>query len=152
VFYKLFLRAFPAHFKQNSVYVHYPLTIPSENKKILTDLGRVDQYSWDKPAFIPPRINLTSYISAKYVLENQQKFKVTWGETFGFLMGKEGLNFMMAGDTPRHANQRKIMAGSLYRDGWHQQVKEFYEYITLKLLRENSYKLAGVNQVDIVRE
>ncbi|KAI9860958.1 MAG: hypothetical protein M1813_005637 [Trichoglossum hirsutum] len=151
MFYKLFLRAFPAHFKQNSIYVHYPLTIPSENKKILTDLGRVDQYSWDKPAFIPPRINLTSYIGAKYVLENQQKFKIL-GEGFGRLMGKEGLNFMMAGDTPHHANQRKLMAGCLYRDGWHQQVKEFHEYITLKLLREKSYKLAGVNQIDVVRD
>ncbi|KAH0555975.1 hypothetical protein GP486_006082 [Trichoglossum hirsutum] len=131
--------------------VQYDLNI-EQNKKILTDLGRVDQYCWDRPAFIPPRINLTSYVGAKCVLENQQKFKVTWGEGFGFLMGKEGLNFMLSGDTPHHASQRKLMAGSLYRDGWHQQVKEFYEYITLKLLREKSYKLAGVNQVDVVRE
>jgi len=152
VFYKLFLRAFPAHFKQNSVYVHYPLTIPSENKKILTNLGRADQYSWDKPAFIPPRINITSYVGAKYILEDQQKFKVMWGEGFGFLMGKEGLNFMLSGDTPRHAKQRKVMGESLYRDEWHRQVKDFYEYTTLCLLKEKSYKLAGVNQVDVIRE
>ncbi|KAI9777325.1 MAG: hypothetical protein M1839_008933 [Geoglossum umbratile] len=152
VFYKLFLRAFPAHFKPNSVYVHYPLTIPLENKKILTDLGRVNQYSWDKPALIPPRINLTSYIGAKSVLEDQQKFKVMWGEGFEMLMGKEGLNFMLSGDTPQHAKQRKLMGESLYRDQWHQQVKDFYEYMTLRLLKENSYKLAGVNQVDIIRD
>jgi linoleate 10R-lipoxygenase len=152
VFYKLFLRAFPAHFKQNSVYVHYPLTIPSENKKILTDLGRAGQYSWDKPAFIPPRINITSYVGAKCVLEDQQKFKVMWGEGFEFLMGKEGLNFMLSGDTPHNAKQRKVMGESLYRDEWHRQVKDFYEYITLCLLKEKSYKLAGVNQVDVIRE
>lgn len=28
VIYKLFLRAFPNHFKANSVYAHYPMTIP----------------------------------------------------------------------------------------------------------------------------
>ena len=28
VFYKLCLRAFPNHFKGNSVYAHYPMTIP----------------------------------------------------------------------------------------------------------------------------
>ncbi|KAH0556979.1 hypothetical protein GP486_005233 [Trichoglossum hirsutum] len=152
VFYKLMLNAFPIHFRQNSVYVHYPLTIPSENKKILTKLGRVDQYSWDKPAFIPPRSYVFSYTGAKYVLENQQKFKMTMIEGSKFLMGKEGPNFMSCGDTPYHANQRKVMGECLYRDGWDKQVKEFIEYITLKLLREKSYKLAGVNQVDFVRE
>ena len=28
VIYKLFHRAFPNHFKTNSVYAHYPMTIP----------------------------------------------------------------------------------------------------------------------------
>jgi len=40
----------------------------------------------------------------------------------------------------------------LYRDKWHQQIKDFYEYITLKLLTEKSCKIAGINQVDITRE
>ena len=39
VFYKLFLRAFPHHFRANSVYAHYPLVIPGENQKIHYDLG-----------------------------------------------------------------------------------------------------------------
>lgn len=39
-----------------------------------------------------------------------------------------------------------------FRDKWQQQIKEFYEYITLKLLKEKSCKLAGINQVDITRE
>ena len=30
VIYKLFLRAFPNHFKPNSVYAHYPMTIPRQ--------------------------------------------------------------------------------------------------------------------------
>ena len=44
------------------------------------------------------------------------------------------------------------MAASLYRDKWHEQIKDFYEHITLKLLTEKSCKIAGTNQVDITRE
>ena len=88
---------------------------------------------------------------------------------------------MMAGDTGFHTQQRKLMGtffwatflcaldspsllvvlradfkistgACLYRDKWQQQIKDFYEYITLRLLREKSCKIAGINQVDITRE
>lgn len=45
VFYKLCLRAFPHHFKANSIYAHMPMTIPDENRKIMKDLGREGDYS-----------------------------------------------------------------------------------------------------------
>ena len=35
---------------------------------------------------------------------------------------------------------------------WVQEVQSFYEDITLRLLHQNSYQVAGVNQVDIVRD
>ncbi|GME51790.1 Cytochrome P450 [Neofusicoccum parvum] len=152
VFYKLFLRAFPSHFKPNSIYAHYPMTIPSENRKIMQSLGRESHYSYDRPAFIPPRINITSYLGAKAVLEQQRDFRVTWGITLEELMGKGGSHFMLSGDEPLHANQRKTMAKSLYRENWHRDVKTFYEHITLKLLHEKSFKIAGTNHVDLTRE
>ena len=75
-----------------------------------------------------------------------------WNEGFEFLMGKQGSDFMLSGDTPFHTKQRKLMGESLYRDKWHEQIKDFYEYTTLKLLTEKSGKIAGINQVDITRE
>lgn len=128
------------------------MTIPSENRKILRDLGRAEQYSWDKPALIPPRVNLTSYAGAKFILERPKEFKVIWGEGTGHIMGKGGWDFMLSGDTPFHTKQKQLMGASLYRDQWHQQIKDFYEYITLKLLHQHSCKIAGRNQVDITRE
>jgi linoleate 10R-lipoxygenase len=95
VFYKLFLRCFPNHFKPDSIYAHYPMTVPSENRKIMRDLGRETHYSYERPARIPPRVDLTSYIAAKTVLENQDIFKVTWGGTLEELMGKGGSMFML---------------------------------------------------------
>jgi linoleate 10R-lipoxygenase len=152
MFYKLMLRAFPNHFKQDSIYAHYPMTIPSENRKIMKDLGREADYSWDRPAYVPPRINLTSYPAAKSVLDNAKDFKVTWGEATEYLFGKGGRNFTLSGDTALYAKQRQIMEKAFYQDGWKQHVKNFYETVTLKLLKEKSCKIAGINQVDITRE
>ena len=67
--------------------------------------------------------------------------------------GKEyGADFMLAGDSAPNANSRGIMCPALYRQDWEGAVKNFYEHITLKLLQEKSYKIAGTNQVDIVRD
>ncbi len=156
VFYKLFLRAFPNHFQPNSIYAHYPMVIPEENRTILTKLKQVDKYDFNRPAPIPQPIPITSYAACKSTLENQKNFKVTWGKAIKFLMhnsGKEfGADFMLSGDAPDNANSRRIMAPALYRDKWEDEVKSFYEKITLQLLRENSYQISGTNQVDIVRD
>lgn len=152
VLYKLFLRAFPQWFKPDSIYAHYPMTIPSENRNIMKNLGRESHYSYDRPAFIPPRVNLVSYPNVKLVLEQQKDFRVVWGDATAFVFGKGGYDFMLSGDTERHSKQRETMSKALYQDKWHQAVKDFYEDITLRLLQEKSCKIAGINQVDITRE
>jgi hypothetical protein len=158
VFYKLFIRAFPNHFKGNSVYAHYPMVIPSENRKILTDLNRVDLFDFDRPKAIPSRVNITSYGGAKYILENQDKYRVTWWEGLTFLMGTGGGRFMLSGDTAFHKGQRECMHAMVYRDDWHAHIKKFYAQMTEELLREKSYTLSGGSSqtrqryVDIIRD
>ncbi|KAB8216542.1 hypothetical protein BDV33DRAFT_194313 [Aspergillus novoparasiticus] len=156
VFYKLVLRAFPNHFKGNSIYAHLPLVIPSENKKILTKLGFAEKYNWDKPGLTPPPEFINSHSACMSILSDQETFKVTWGSKIEFLMhrGKQpfGRDFMLSGDRPPNSASRKMMGAALYRKRWENEVKSFYEDITLKLLHRNSYKIAGINQVDIVRD
>lgn len=118
----------------------------------MTDLGRVKDYSWERPAYIPPRVNLTSYEGAQFILNNAKDFKVTWSEGLGYLMGKGGLDFMLSGDTAFHTKQRQVMAECLYKDKWHQEIKDFYIQTTTRLIKEKSVKIAGINQVDITRE
>ena len=156
VFYKLFLRAFPKHFQPNSVYAHYPLVIPEENHVILSKLEQVDKYDFSRPAPIQNPTPITSYAACKSILDNQQDFKTTWGKAIKFLMhnsGKEfGADFMLSGDTAVNAQSRCVMGAALYWDKWHHEVEKFYKNSTLNLLRENSYKISGTNQVDIVRD
>jgi linoleate 8R-lipoxygenase / 9,12-octadecadienoate 8-hydroperoxide 8R-isomerase len=156
VLYKLVFRAFPNHFKQNSIYAHFPLVIPSENKKIFSGLGTSGDYSWDEPIRVNQPQFISSHAACKAILRDQQSFKVTWGDAIEFLMHNHnqlfGQDFMLSGDRSPNAASRKMMGQALYRPKWESEVKKFYEEITVKLLREHSYKLAGVNQVDIVRD
>ncbi|KAF4981845.1 hypothetical protein FZEAL_2424 [Fusarium zealandicum] len=152
VFYKLFIRAFPQHFKGNSVYAHYPMVIPSENRKILTDLNRVDRFDFGRPAFNAARVNIVGYKAARYILENQEKYRVCWEEGLGHLMGDGGRRFMLSGDTAQHAQQRKCVGALLYNDGWKNAVKNFYSMIAERLLADKSYRIAGKTQVDVVRD
>ena len=153
LFYKLFLRALPDYFQPDSVYAHYPLTIPGEMRKVLTALGKADKYSWEKPAKISDPTIIFSYEAAKQIVTNQDVFKVTWGPAMEFLMGPAAKNFMLAGDGPANAKSRQMMQNALYVDGkWEREVKEYYEEITEKLLKEKSYKIAGKNEVDIIRD
>jgi linoleate 10R-lipoxygenase len=71
------------------------MTVPSENRKIMKTLGREHDYSYDRPALIPPRVDLTSYIGAKYILERKEEFNVTWGAATEYVMSPGGKDFML---------------------------------------------------------
>ncbi|OQD68603.1 hypothetical protein PENDEC_c033G00088 [Penicillium decumbens] len=156
VFYKLVLRAFPNHFRGNSVYAHFPMTIPDENRKILSSLGMGHTYSYDRPTYTPSPKLINSHAANKAILADQDSFKVTWGSKLEFILSRDGhpygRDFMLSGDRPPNAASRKMVGAALYRDKWREEVRTFYEDITLDLLEKNSYKIAGVNQVDISRD
>jgi hypothetical protein len=152
VFYKLFLRAFPNHFEQNSVYAHYPFTVPSEMKIVLKDLNKDGLYSFEKPKFTPHPHMILGYKAATSVLGDKDTFNVTWGKAIEFLMGAPAHDFMLAGDGPKNSQSKTMMKEALYIKDWNQEVKTYYEQITRKLLKEKSAKIADFNQVDIIRD
>jgi hypothetical protein len=154
VFYKLFIRALPNHFKANSVYAHYPMVIPSENRKILQNLKRDQHFSWDRPTSQLARVNVSSYGAAKSILANTEGYKSNWEEGLGYLMGNGGLRSLLSGTTQYHQEQRKRLTTLLYADGWKHAVKTFFAGIAETLLAEKSYKLAGQpgRQVDVIRD
>lgn len=156
VFYKLVLRAFPNHFKGNSVYAHFPLVVPHENKKIMTSLGKADVYSFDRPTYTPPPRMISSHAACMSILADKETFGVTWGKKLEFILSRDGHSyggdFMLSGDRQPNVESRKMIGNALYREKWKSEVRSFYEEITLQLLQRKSYKIAGVNQVDIVRD
>ena len=154
MFYKLFLRAFPNDFLENSIYAHYPLTIPSAMRQALQDLDTPKDhlYNFDKPKFTPLPTMILEYKTAKSIMADKETFKVTWGTAMEFLMGAPARNFMLSGDGPKNAESRKMMESALYIQDWNKEVQKYYETITTKLLKEKSCKIADFNQVDIIRD
>lgn len=136
------MRAFPNHYKPDSIYAHYPMTIPSENRKIMTDLGREQDYSYDPPQYTPPRINLQTHQNVKQILDNPKDFGYAWSSAMEKLFGKGEYD----------AKHREAMGKALGTEEFSNLVKKFYEDTTVRLLQEKSAKLAGINQVDITRE
>lgn len=154
VFYKLFLKCFPNHFEHNSVYAMYPLTVPSENHKILTNLGTVDQFNFDRPKYTRPRVPILSYSATQRILEDKHNFNMMW-DTFLVIYEKP---FMMSGDTDVFEGMRKFTGTCIYsQNEWQRQVINFYEGCLDRLVREKSYKVTETSgrqtyQVDLVRE
>jgi linoleate 10R-lipoxygenase len=149
VFYKLFIRAFPNHFQSNSVYAHYPMVTPAENKEILGNLGRADCFNFDRPTPRAPRVDVTSHGAAEHVLENPDKYKVNWDEGLRNLRGDKATS---GSTTKCHADHRKVITDLLYKDDWKDGVGSFYSTIVERLFAEKKCKIAGKNQVDIIRD
>jgi len=152
VFYKLLLQALPNHFKSNSIYAHYPMTVPDENVQIMKSLGRFKDYDWNRPEFIPVKIKLTSYQAVKELCSDSNKFRVMWNHGLGSVLGKAGEKFSFGGDFVFREKQKEVMQELTVQDNWHSHVKHFYEHITLRLLHQHTVKIAGINQVDITRD
>jgi hypothetical protein len=152
MFYKLFLRAFPNHFTENSVYVHYPLTIPSAMKEVLTDREKAHIYNFDKPKKAGRKDIILDYKNAVSILENKEDFHVTWGTAIEYLMGSPAKGFMLSGDGDANARSRAMMTKALYVSEWDKETKRYYQDITAKLLRQKSARIADFNQVDIIRD
>lgn len=152
VFYKLFLTAFPQHFAQNSIYAHYPLTIPSVMKEALKELKKADLYSFDTPSFTPKPQAIVEYKNATAILNDKETFKVTWGQAMVYLMGSPAKDFMLTGDGPKNAISREIMTKALYVTEWEKEVRTYYANKTRDLLATKSCKIADFHQVDLIRD
>jgi linoleate 8R-lipoxygenase/9,12-octadecadienoate 8-hydroperoxide 8R-isomerase len=152
VLYRLLMRAFPGWYEYNSVFAMFPLTIPSENEKILTDLGHASLYSFKPPtAPVVPTVFSTAQ-SAKYILGNQQAFNIPWGKAIASLTGS--YDFMVSGDRPVNTADHKVFMQALYTDApkGMDEVWNFYFKKTTQLLCDRSYSLGEYFQVDAVRE
>ena len=166
VFYKLFLRALPNSFDPASVYVHYPMTVPNGPdgmREVLTTLGKAHKYSFYRPKPIVQPTIIFSYDAAKKILDDRDAFHTACGPATEFLVGNAAKNFMLSGDGPANARSRELMENALYLGGssrtpptgnekWLKAVREYYEEITTDLLKDRAYKLAGVSEVDIIRD
>lgn len=162
VMHKLIFRAFPNNFANNSIYAHFPLVTPSENKKILEGLGTRSQYSWEAPRARPFPVMIKSHKACTQILNDNTSFKVAWGEAITSLTHNHdapGLSagFCLSGDRNANRSNRDYIQKCLYPDRWDSDVKAFFSTTSSRLLSRYGYiapdKPEGrTREVDIVRD
>ncbi|KAL5001260.1 heme peroxidase [Aspergillus recurvatus] len=151
VMYKLLMRAFPGWYEPNNVYALYPFTTPAKNKEVFEKYGRADTLEFKRPEYTRPPVAVTSWKGVVELLNDPKGFHVPWGKNT-FRLTKH--DYMLSGDAAANAEQRTFMAERLYRvpDAL-EQVRRFYESITVDLIQRNSKKLGSSScQIDIVRD
>ncbi|KAE9992939.1 hypothetical protein EG327_007247 [Venturia inaequalis] len=149
--YKLFLNAFPQHFRPNSIYAHYPMTIPSEMESVMKTLGRQNQYSYDKPERLPKTHVAFSGSAVKALASDMESFGVTWGASMGYLISPRQKNFMatnVKGASIHSQVCRTITADPKFNP----TVRRYFEDKTAAMIAKKSYKLANLTQVDVIRD
>lgn len=143
VFYKLVLNAFPNNFKQNSIYAHYPLVVPDENKAILTRLKKADLYNFEKPVEVSAVVTLTSQQTINSVICNTTDFHPTWDPQI----------FSPTRGPGKAEHQHPLLAQQLLENkGLASATASFYKDAIASLLKSEAYQVASIHQVDILRD
>ena len=145
VFYKLFIRAFPDHFRHNSVYAHYPMVIPSENRRILTSLKRADLFTWERPAY------KASHVVGADLAGGTGQVNDAWRDGINSLLNKGAIRLTPKADTSL-ANGEKRSVQNSPGDALSEAARSFYRQTTGRLLKEKSYVLGGTRMIDVVRD
>lgn len=71
---RLFLRTLPNDYDVKSVYTWFPLMQPQEMEKYLKDLGKLDDYSVERPIQRVPPTTVSGYVEVGEVLRDGQSF------------------------------------------------------------------------------
>jgi linoleate 8R-lipoxygenase / 9,12-octadecadienoate 8-hydroperoxide 8R-isomerase len=122
VFYKLVLNALPQCYTQDSVYAHYPLVIPEENKLILAKLKKTHLYNFDRPC--------------AGLLANAEKRLLRTG-TATIALSEDSAAF-------------RLVARIFEHEGLIDAARKFYRSEISELLQSKSYDLAGRRYVNVV--
>ncbi|KAI6113067.1 heme peroxidase [Pisolithus sp. B1] len=71
---RLFLRTLPGQYNDTSIYTWFPLIHPEAMEKFLKDLGKLDQYTTERPKPISNPVTVTSYVEVGEVLRDESVF------------------------------------------------------------------------------
>ena len=121
VFYKLVLTALPDCYAQSSIYAHFPLVIPEENRIILTKLKNASLYNFD-------------LLTGSLVQDAQAHRAVTGVSDSPLLENAPGLHLSL-----------KLFES----EGLSEAAAAFYKDIVHKLLQTESYELAVDNMLTL---
>jgi cytochrome P450 len=147
--YKLLMRAFPAWYRQNSIYAYFPFVIPSEMRSVQQSLGHEAEYDYSRPSLMKPPKVVMSWQASHEVIMNSKTYKVPWGPAMKQIQRCE---YMLGGDDPEHIAQRKFLGQAIFDpENSINDFRNFFEATTTNLVRKYSTRFRNSFEVDIVK-
>ncbi|KAI0081382.1 heme peroxidase [Panus rudis PR-1116 ss-1] len=150
---KLLLRHLPRHYPANSAYALFPFFTPEVTRQNLTKLGIADQYLFDRPQAQPIPKVVDTLTGIRYVFNDFNKFKTTYGDDMRLLTRGYGF-FLVFDEQEKHDTDRARLLHALFPEK--SSISDYvswYKQKTIEKIEENSYTIDGVpgTRVDIVR-
>lgn len=143
VMYKLVLNALPNSYRRDSIYAHYPMVVPEENKLILTSLKKANLYSFEKPVQVAAPAKLASSGAYELMMSDVYAFRSPWHPE----------SFMVGHRVGWMSKQSPVVASTLLEsDGLADTTKKFYSSVIAQSIKDEAYELAGQEQVDIIHD
>ncbi|GLA37646.1 hypothetical protein AnigIFM63309_004597 [Aspergillus niger] len=155
MFHKLIQRALPGWFPYNSLHATQPMFTRKMNEQIAKEIGTIDRYSQEDPKPPPHTIMLANHATTIEVLKDQDTFRVPWARYLNDMIpGKRFNDYMLGGDGPVNAAQKKLVKSILFSpDQFNQLLSQTTVRLGKELLELNTLQLSkDLNQIDIIRD
>lgn len=150
VLYRVLTRAFPGWYEYNSIYALFPLTIPSENKKILKELGKLHLFSFKRPSLPTSPVVLSTTESSRKILQHPLAFHLICDKAISDLTGEA----VSADRRFKDATNDPLFRQVFFKDVTNGlgEIRNFYIDRTTQLLRNRSCAIGNYSQIDVIRE
>jgi cytochrome P450 len=147
---RLFLRTLPNDYDEKSVYTWFPLMHPDAMKTNLTNLGKLDDYSIERPIQTFPITTVKSYVEVGEVLRDSQNF-IPESEVRAKEVIKGKGFFSASGDAEK---VKKEFLDTLAPPEAIDKIGQYFHKKTSELIKANSCSLIGTNTktVNVVRD
>ncbi|KAI9464255.1 heme peroxidase [Boletus coccyginus] len=148
---RLFLRTLPNDYDEKSVYTWFPLMHPDAMEKYLKDIGKIGDYSLERPKQCVPSTDVSGYVEVGEVLRDAQSFTpVSEGRASEVIKGR---GFFSASADVVHVQKEFISALAPTPEAIEKIGQYFYKK-TAELISGASYSLINTNtkSVNIVAD
>lgn len=151
---QLLMRAFPNHYKFNSIYAFFAFSTPATTRAALTKFGKLDQYDFSDPTDAPAVKSVKTYAACVNVLADSKRFGVYYGPAIQQLCKNNRDFFIGTDNLDTHKRDRQIMSSALFPDGWAGRLFDFYSNKTAELITKSSFTYDGgkTRMLDVVRD
>ncbi|KAI6041268.1 heme peroxidase [Pisolithus marmoratus] len=138
---RLFLRTLPGQYNETSIYTWFPLIHPEAMEKFLKDLGKLDQYTLERPKPSSDCVTVSNYVEVGEVLRDETCFAPDYASRAKEVIKGKGF-FAASGEGEIHTQFLGVLTPSAEAV---QKIGDYFYSKTRELIDKNSVTLIGTN-------